>query len=80
MNILKTNPYPIAYEKLIVFITYQARNNIALNTIKSYITSFSYYFETNNLQNITLSNEFKQFKKKLLKLMEDGKVKHIFYM
>ena len=49
MNILKTNLSPITIEKLKVFITYQARNNIAINTLKSYITGFSYYFKTNNL-------------------------------
>ena len=72
MNILSTNPYPITLEKLKVFITYQARNNIAINTLKSYITGFSYYFKTNNLQNLTLSNEFKQFKAGLLRSFKEN--------
>lgn len=33
MNILNANPYPITIEKLKVFITYQALNNISINTL-----------------------------------------------
>ncbi|KAK8899548.1 hypothetical protein M9Y10_001864 [Tritrichomonas musculus] len=56
------DPFPITIDKLKVFITYQAYNNITLSTLQSYITGLSYYFRSNNLINLTLTNDFKKFK------------------
>lgn len=39
------DPFPITIDKLKVFITYQAYNNITLSTLQSYITGLSYYFK-----------------------------------
>lgn len=62
MEQFKQPPYPISIEKIKVFITYQAKHGITINTLKSYITGISHHFESNDLPNLMLSNEFKKFK------------------
>ena len=66
------DPFPITIDKLKVFITYQAYNNITLNTLQSYITGLSYYFRSNNLINLTLTNDFKKFKNGLKRAYKEN--------
>lgn len=35
---------------------------MTINILLSYITALSYYFKSNDLPNLTLSNEFKMYK------------------
>ena len=37
--------YPISIEKIKVFINYQAKHGITINTLKSYISGISHYFK-----------------------------------
>ena len=67
----KQLPYPISIEKIKVFITYQAKHGITINTLKSYITGISHYFKSNDLPNLILSNEFKKFKSGLLRSFKE---------
>ena len=55
--------YPVTIETMKVFITFQAYQNMTYNTLKAYFTGFSYYFSKNRAINLTLSIEFKEFKK-----------------
>lgn len=71
MRTFQKEPYPITVEKLKVFITYQAKNGISLNTLKSYITGISFYFRSNDFPNLTLTNDFKKFKAGLERAFKD---------
>ena len=62
MKVFNKEPYPITTSNLKVFITYQAKQGIELNTLKSYISGISYYFRTNDIQNLILSNDLKMLK------------------
>lgn len=44
MKFFETDPYPIDVDKMKVFLTYQAENDMTINTLKAYITSLSHYF------------------------------------
>lgn len=47
-------------------MTYQAEvSKVTINTLKSYVTGFSYYFRLKEMPNLVLSNEFKKFKRGL---------------
>lgn len=67
----KQLPYPISIEKIKVFITYQAKHGITINTLKSYISGISHYFKSDDLPNLILSNEFKKFKSGLLRSFKE---------
>lgn len=62
MAIFQKPPYPIDLDKMKVFLTYQAKNGLTINALKAYITSLSYYFRVHEMENLTLSNDFKKFK------------------
>lgn len=73
MAIFGQQSYPITIDKLKVFLTYQAREGgMTINTLKSYITALSYYFRSNNLNNLILSNEFKKFKSGLQRSFKEN--------
>ena len=76
MRKFEKDPYPITVEKLKVFITYQAKNGICLNTLKSYITGISFYFRSNDFPNLTLTNDFKKFKAGLERAYKDDNSPH----
>ena len=72
MAIFKQPPYPITIDKMKVFLTYQAKNDITINTLKAYITSLSHYFKENNFENLTLTNDFKKFKSGLQRSFKEN--------
>lgn len=55
-------PYPITIEKMKVFLTYQAQNDTTINTLKAYKTSLSHCFKENNLEILTLTNDFQNLR------------------
>ena len=73
MRVFNKEPYPINIDNIKVFITYQAKQGIALNTLKSYINGISYYLRTQGLPNLTLTNEFKMFKLGLQRAFKEEK-------
>lgn len=72
MAIFQKPPYPIDLDKMKVFLTYQAKNGLTINTLKAYITSLSYYFRVHEMENLTLSNDFKKFKKGLQRSFKEN--------
>lgn len=70
MNI---EPYPITIEKMKGFLMKLVRDKKQFTTIQSYIAGFSFYFRQNDLDVLTNSIEFKNFKSGLRRKLQGSK-------
>ena len=61
-ELIKISPYPITVDKMIGFIVLKKNQNRQASTLLNYIAGFSWYFRHNNLDNLTQTIQFKEFK------------------
>ena len=69
---IKENPFPVTYEKMVAFLVYQKNCGRKCSTLLNYINGFSYYFRENGLNVLTQSIKFKVFKSGLRRTMMAG--------
>lgn len=70
MNI---EPYPIMIEKMKSFLMKLTNDKKQFTIIQSYIAGFSFYFRQNDLDVLTNSIEFKNFKSSLRRKLQGSK-------
>ena len=79
-NIMATefamDAFPLTEEKITGFLMYQKTKGRCYSTILCYVTAFSWYFRTNQLDNLVNSVSFKQFKTGLKRTMMGCKYPH----
>ena len=67
---LNQPPFPITSEKIQGFLIDKKNNGCTYNTLIAYICAFNYYFRQNDLDILTNSIEFKNFKNGLRRTMK----------
>lgn len=70
MEKLNEDPYPIQIDKMMVFIQFQKDSGLEYNSLKSCISSLSFYFRSNSLDNLTYDIRFINFHKGVLRDMK----------
>lgn len=70
---LQTAPLPITEEKLKVFLLFKQGEGRNYSTLNNYVNAVAHYLASNHLPNLTLSFEFKRFKKGLRRQMMGDK-------
>ena len=70
---LETPPFPLTVEKLKVFLLFKQEEGRAYSTLNNYVNAVANHCSANNEPNITLSIEFKRFKRGLRRMMTGDK-------